>query len=223
MAETAFITARFPDAEMPKTQTQQQALTRLAAFLPKPGLARLREAGGEFGPWLKRAEVLDRTSRRMARLGIGPKLIIQRQSDMEQLSIREVEAAPAIPDLGAAPEIEKIHAAVWAEFDVRSGGLWLCRYIDGTKTVSKHGYLDDTGPVQWRGAAEDIFVIDGGMEDLKLVAEFIVSGTKNGALEAATVIVDQTIWTPAAGWHLYTGDRHFHTHVDVVGGHACTP
>jgi len=223
MAETAFVTARFPDAEMPKTQTLEQAVDRMKRFLPRTSEARYREAGGDYGPWRKRSDIVERVEGRMKRMGVGPKLIVQRFSDREQLGIREIEAAPAIPDLGAAPEIEKIHAAVWAEFDVRSGGLWLCRYIDGTKTVSKHGYLDDTGPVQWRGAAEDIFVIDGGMEDLKLVAEFIVSGTKNGALEAATVIVDQTIWTPAAGWHLYTGDRHFHTHVDVVGGHACTP
>jgi hypothetical protein len=218
---TEFVTARFPEAEMPKTQDAKEMKRRLRAFLDGPG--RLREAGGQFGPWRAKKDLIGQVERRTSRMGVGPKLIVQRQSDMEQLSIREVELAPSIPDLGAAPEIEKIHAAVWAEFDVRSGGLWLCRFIDGTHSVSKHGYLDDVPPETWRGAAEDIFVIDGGMEDLKLVAEFIVSGTKAGVLAAATVIVDQIIWTPAAGWHLYTGDRHFHVHVDCLGGHPCTP
>jgi len=150
-------------------------------------------------------------------MGLGPKLIVQRRSDRSQLSIREVEA---IPDLGAAPELEKIHAAVWAEFDVRSGGLYLCRYIDGTHTTSKHGYLKDD-PNGWKGAAEDIFVIGGGMPDLVLVAEFIVNGTKKDILEAETVIVDRKIWTPSQGWHAYLGVQHFHVHVDVLGGHPC--
>jgi len=218
---TEFVTARFPEGEMPKTQDAKEMMRRLRAFLDGPG--RLREAGGEFGPWRSKAETVDRVNRRTGRMGVGPKLIVQRQSDLEQLSIREVDAAPAIPELGAAPALEAIHAAVWSKFDVRSGGVFLCRFIDGTHTVSKHGYIDDVPPETWRGAAEDIFVIDGGMEDLVLVAEFIVNETRLKRLEAATVIVDLKIWTPSQGWHVYTGDRHFHTHVDVAGGHACTP
>jgi hypothetical protein len=215
---TEFITARYPENEMPKTQDRKEMFRRVGDFLK--GLGRLREAGGEWGPWRQRGDVLDRVDRRTSRMGVGPKLIVQRKSDKEQLSIREVDLGPLIPDLGAAPEIEKIHGAVWDEFDVRSGGLYLCRFIDGTKTVSKHGYLKED-PNGWRGAAEDIFVINGSMTDLVHVAEFVVNGTKNNVLDAATVIVDRKIWTPAAGWHAYTGDQHFHVHADVLGGHAC--
>jgi hypothetical protein len=210
---TEFITARYPDADMPKTQTKQEMMLRLRGFLDAEG--RLREAGGEFGPWRQKGDILDRVDRRVSRMGVGPKLIVQRKSDREQLSIREVEAIVA--DLGAAPELEKIHGAVWSNFDVRSGGLYLCRFIDGTRTVSKHGYLSTT----WKGAAEDIFVINGNMTDLVQVGEFIVNGTKKDILEAATVIVDDKIWTPSQGWHRYTGNRHFHVHTDVLGGHAC--
>jgi hypothetical protein len=213
---TEFITARYPENEMPKTQTKQEMMLRLRGFLDAQ--ARLREAGGEWGPWRPKGEIMDRVDRRVSRMGVGPKLITQRKSDREQLSIREVEAV--VPNLNAAPELEKIHAAVWNEFDVRSGGLYLCRFIDGTHTVSKHGYLKDD-PNGWKGAAEDIFVINGGMADLVNVAEFIVNGTKKNVLEAATVIVDRKIWTPAQGWHAYTGEQHFHVHVDVLGGHAC--
>jgi hypothetical protein len=217
LADTEFITARFPENEMPKTQNRKEMMTRVRGFLDGPG--RLREAGGDWSPWRTEPELLDRIATRTGRMGVGPKLIIQKRSNRAQLSIREVKA---IPDLGAAPEIEKIHAAVWSEFDVRSGGLWLCRFIDGTHSVSKHGYLKDD-PNGWKGAAEDIFVINGGMADLVKVAEFIVNGTKHEALEAATVIVDRQIWTPSQGWHAYTGEQHFHVHADVLGGHACTP
>lgn len=217
---TEFITARYPDAEMPKTQDRKEMLARTAGFLDGPG--RLREAGGDWSPWRQKGDILDRVDRRTSRMGVGPKLIVQRKSNRDQLSIREVDQGPLIPELHAAPEIEKIHAAVWSEFDVRSGGLWLCRFIDGTRSVSKHGYLKDD-PNGWKGAAEDIFVVNGGMVELVHVAEFIVGGTKSNALEAATVIVDQKIWTPALGWHAYGGDRHFHVHTDVAGGHACIP
>jgi hypothetical protein len=213
---TEFITARFPENEMPKTQTKQEMMVRLRGFLD--GQARLREVGGEWGPWRAKGEIMDRIDRRVSRMGVGPKLVTQRKSDKEQLSIREIQAV--VPNLGAAPELEKIHAAVWQEFDVRSGGLYLCRFIDGTHTVSKHGYLKGD-PNGWKGAAEDIFVINGGMADLVKVAEFIVNGTRHNVLEAATVIVDDKIWTPSQGWHAYSGDRHFHVHCDVLGGHAC--
>jgi hypothetical protein len=212
-AMTEFITARYPDAEMPKTQDKKEMMFRLRGFLDAQG--RLREAGGEWGPWRQKGEIMDRVDRRVSRMGVGPKLIVQRKSDREQLSIREVEAV--VPDLNAAPELEKIHGAVWSNFDVRSGGLYLCRFIDGTSTVSKHGYLSAT----WKGAAEDIFVINGTMNDLVQVGEFIVSGTKKDILEAATVIVDDKIWTPSQGWHRYLGSRHYHVHTDVAGGHAC--
>jgi len=212
---TEFITARYPENAMPKTQDQKGMMTRARGFLD--GAGRLREAGGEFGPWLTEPVVLDRIAKRTGAMGLGPKLIVQRKSNRDQLSIREIAA---IVDLGAAPELEKIHAAVWSEFDVRSGGLYLCRFIDGTHTTSKHGYLKDD-PNGWRGAAEDIFVIGAGMAALVQVAEFIVNGTKKNVLEAATVIVDRKIWTPAMGWHAYTGVQHFHVHVDVLGGHPC--
>ena len=155
----------------------------------------------------------------MSKMGVGPKLVVQRQRDRDMLSIREITNEP---DLGAAPAIEEIHHYVWEGHPVRSGGLWLCRFIDGTfppGSVSKHGFLTK----DWKGAAEDIFVTQGGMPALVDVAEDIVSRTKTGKLKAATVIVDKDIWTPSQGWHVYSGNQHFHVHVDVSGGSACRP
>jgi len=76
-------------------------------------------------------------------MGSGPKLIVQREHDREQLSIRELESEPTGPDLGSHPDIEAIHYAVWDQFagEVRSAGRFVCRYIDQTLIVSRHGYL----------------------------------------------------------------------------------
>jgi hypothetical protein len=216
VASTEFITARYPDAEMPRTQTKGEALTRVRDFLPDGSLSRIREVGGDFSQWRREHESIQRLEDRMSKMGVGPKLVVQRQRDREMLSIREITTEP---DLGAAPGIEEIHYYVWEGHEVRSGGLFLCRFIDGTRSVSKHGYLTSA----WKGAAEDIFVTQGGMTALVGVAEDIVSHTKSGQLNAATVIVDHDIWTPSDGWHVYSGIQHFHVHVDVPGGSACRP
>lgn len=211
-----FVTARYPEGTMPRVHSQAQMVARVKTFMPPGVRARVREVGGEWTRWLLQPRAIDRILNRVTKMGVGPKLIVQRESDRDMLSIREVSL---VPDLGAAPEIEKIHAAVWNKFKVRSGGLWYCRYIDGTRTVSKHGYLTSS----WKGAAEDIFVLSGGMPALINVADFIVTETRAKRLKAATVIVDQDIWTPASGWRVYGGQRHYHAHTDVTGGGACRP
>jgi hypothetical protein len=227
MAETEFVTAKFPDAEVPRTQSRAQTRRRVHRFIPAGSKARIREAGGEFGPWRTERDAVQRLDDRMARMGVGPKLIVQRESDREQLSIREVAVGPAIPELGASPFIEQAHAVIYDEFGpqlLRSAGIWLCRYVDGTTTVSKHGYLDDIPPETWRGAAEDLFVTSGGMTQLKKVARFTVDRAKSKAITLSTVIVDHSIFTaPDFVERPYGGDPHYHQHHDAPGGHPCSP
>jgi hypothetical protein len=181
--------------------------------------SRLREAGEDFGPWKSPADVMDQVERRTAVMGVGPKLIVQREFDRDELSIREVEAEPTGPDLGCAPELERIHYACWDEFsDLRSGGRYVCRFIDGTSSVSRHGYITNA----WKGAAEDIFVtVPNTIAHLIEVAQFIVTGTLAGSLHADHVIVGNRIWTVGSGWTGYGGAYHAHVHVDVDGGWVC--
>lgn len=223
MTDTEFITARFPENEMPKTQSRAEMRVRLRGFIK--GQARIREAGGEYGPWRTENEAIERVMTRVDKMGVGPKLIVQRKTDNDQLSIREVAVKLSIPELHANPHIEKSHGLTWAEFhDLRSGGLWLCRNIDGTNTVSRHGYLDDDPPDVWKGAAEDTFVTSGGMDHLEEVAHFKVAKAKEGILNLDTVIVNRTIWTaPDFNPRAYTGNQHFHVHEDAPGGHPCNP
>jgi len=218
-----YITAKFPESEIVRETGRTKAMLRVRRFMARAGnqQSRIREAGGDFGPWKKNIEiqriVRKRTSNR------GTKLIVQRQADTQQLSIRAIEPEPPIADLGCHPEVERIHASVWNQFrgNVRSGGIYVCRFIDGTSTVSKHGYRGSTPPPPWRGAAEDIFIKSGGMTELERVADYIVAETQAGRLSAATVIVNRRIWTRDGGWRAYTGVTHYHIHVDVDGGQPC--
>jgi len=145
---TEYVTARFPDASMPRTSNRPTMLRRTRRFVTAHAdgprrRSRLREAGGEFGPCKSPNEILGQVQRRTAEMGSGPKLIVQREHDREQLSIRELESEPTGPDLGSHPDIEAIHYAVWDQFagEVRSAGRFVCRYIDQTLIVSRHGYL----------------------------------------------------------------------------------
>jgi hypothetical protein len=212
LAKPEFITALFPEAAMPRTTGLARMVQRVQKFIPEGGDVRLRKEGEEWGAWKKQADAVEKIKNIVSKMGVGPKLIIQRKPNGDQMSIREVTR---VPDLGAAPKIEEGHAMIWSKFDVRSGGLYVCRRIDGSSQVSKHGYQSSA----WKGAAEDIFVNKGGMAELTDVARFIVSNAKQ--LDAATVIVNTSIWTPSQGWHVYSGIRHYHVHWDVPGGSAC--
>ena len=120
-------------------------------------------------------------------------------------------------------EIEVAHGWIWDRFPgrVRSGGRFVCRYIDGTHTVSRHGFIDPHGT--WRGAAEDVF-IDGDMGDLVAMARAIVDAAEDGVLDLDTVIVNHMIWTSGTGvWHEYNGAVHYHVHVDKLAGVSCRP
>lgn len=211
-----FILTDFPDGDIARTIERNELAERLRQFIPKGDKARIREIGSEWGTWRKESEAIQAVMDRVTRMGVGPRIVIQREDDRDMRAIREVTD---IPNLGAAPALEAIHGVVWARYNVRSGGLWLCRYVDGTRTVSKHGYQGSG----WKGAAEDIFVNSGGMTELIKVARFIADQTRMHNLDAATVIVDNDIWEPSSGWRVYGGQRHYHVHVDVAGGGPCRP
>jgi hypothetical protein len=230
MMVSVYVTARFPEGSMPRTSNRSSMLGRTRRFVTlhadeRRRRSRIREAGGEFGPWKSPNEIMGQVRHRTAEMGVGPKLIIQREHDREQLSIRELESEPTGPDLGCHPDIETIHYAVWDRFagEVRSAGRFVCRFIDQTLVVSRHGYLGNVPPPPWRGAAEDIFVTTGGMPKVIEVARFIIAQTIGGNLDAHHVIFDDRIWTAGSGERPYGGNRHYHCHADVKGGRPCNP
>ena len=239
MASAEYRVERWPDPGddfLEKILGRTAMLWRVARFTLRRGKVRLRrrlegEPSSEWGPWLSRLEALTRVSRQTAAADIGDRLFVQRESDERQLRIWKVAAkepaTPEPPDLGCAPALEAIHWSVWVKFGaerVRSGGRWLCRFVSGSSSVSRHGYKRDKAP-SWKGAAEDIFGVGdlNTMDGLRRIAEHIVNETIAGRLKARTVIWGDRVWTKALGWQHYGGVFHRHVHVDVEGGEACRP
>lgn len=197
---------------------------RLRRFVPDGSRGRLREAGGTYGPWRPKRDLIQRVLARTDEMGVGPKLIVQRESDDEELSIREVRTL-FVPDLNAAPQLEVVRARIFASFgdNLRDAGIWYCRFVDGTRTVSRHGRREAKAN-GWLGAANDLFVRSGGMTALEEVADFTVDLHRQGEAPAlSTVIVNRRVWTSDGGWHGYSGAQHFHEHYDFDLGVACTP
>jgi hypothetical protein len=217
-----YITSLFPENRAPRTSTKRTALQRVHRFVPPGSQMRLREAGQEFGQWRREKDGVPRLIQRLEHLEVGPKIIVQRESDMEQLSIRTVESL-FIPDLGANPTLELLSAELVDAFGMdtlRDGGLYVCRYIDGTHSVSRHGYVKKSLPA-WKGSARDWFVRSGGMTTLWQVARFQVSRIQHHNVTNAHVIVDSSIYTHPGGWTGYRGAKHLHTHIDTPGGEPC--
>lgn len=232
MSTVEYVTTKFPDGAVEKILDRPDTVARIKDFTDvHVGTDRFRtkwigSRETRFGQWREHQDGVERIKRVTAAMGIGPKLIIQRESDLEMLSCRQVTEKLHIPELHADPDIERLHALIWAQFSgqVRSGGLWLCRYVLNTHSVSTHGYKT----LEWQGAAEDVFVTEGGMPRLVEVAEFSVEQALSGSIDLAVSIVDNRIWTPGQGrtfpdWPYYSGARHYHNHNNTPHGSPCTP
>lgn len=223
MPETVeYVTARFPEARLERVTGRVAAMHRVDDFARTGTRLRIRRQGSQYGRWLDEAEGDLRFRERSLAMPVGEKLVVQREGDGEQLAIRKVSRL-LVPDLGCYEELEVLHELKWQEFgeQVRTGGRWFCRFIDGTTIVSKHGYKAADG--SWLGAAEDVFVTFGGMPALKEVARFTVAMHKAKKIKnLATVIVERDIWTPA-GWRYggYGGLPHYHEHDDFDAGVVC--
>ena len=160
---------------------------------------------------------------RAAQLGWGVQV---HRPDGEYLVIIKTEPVTSVPDLGCHPEIEKAHALLWQKYGedkLRSAGRWYCRYVDGTTTVSRHGYFSDNP--NWLGAAEDIFG-EGNMNNMAAlydIQEFLVRKCNEGEIDLYTVIAGDRRWRKGEGYTKYTGVFHTHVHYDAEGGKACKP
>jgi len=79
-------------------------------------------------------------------------------------------------------------------------GSYVCKYISGSSSMSQHSY----------GNAVD-FGRDS-MSQLYDLAHYLLDHANE--LDLEHVIVDDKIWTRGYGWSHYSGDRHYHVHVD---------
>lgn len=221
------VESRFPKGEWGTRQklSRSEMLTRFESFTRRWGRYRLRGRGKDFGPWLTRPVARYRVRRRTARNDDDYRIFIQRRSDDKVLSIHKVETIPEVPDLGCHAEIEKAVASLRRAFGpggVVNGGIFFCRYVDGTRIVSRHGYLG----AGWKGAAADVFSDPDNMDALYDRARHLVGEVRQGRLKLDRIICGDDVWESYDGMaepHYYRGVYHRHVHFEVHAGGACRP
>lgn len=100
------------------------------------------------------------------------------------------------------------------------GGVYNCRFVVGTTTPSQHSYGNaiDLFPEWASGGASGALM----QAELRRIAEAVVRhatkktvANRGVRLDVAQVIDHDAgrIWTPADGWHVYTGTTGAHIHV----------
>lgn len=115
---------------------------------------------------------------------------------------------------------------------IASGGVYNCRTVSGSSTYSQHAW----------GNAIDLFPRSGAVtkeefkgdvdKELRAIANAVVwqathkTTANRGRKIPASQVIDHNnrrIWTPADGWHLYTGTTGAHVHVSGSPLRSGTP
>jgi hypothetical protein len=179
-----------------------------------------RDNNGDQGPDRDQREVNRIVKHWVSTAKVGARLDIHSQDDV--FVLKAVEVAPAVQAPDIAPALVPVYQRVFGLYGwVTNLGNWYCRYVANTHTVSRHGYYG----ADWKGAAQDFGCPDAA--HLDLLANNIVHWTTDptdplfGKVD--TVIVHDRIWTSSGGWKRYSGVYHYHVHVDVTAGSACSP
>jgi hypothetical protein len=201
-------------------QTMEILRHRLARRAGPPH--RVRDYGGadDFGPEKSTPEVIRNIRGWMRRSREGGRLVIDSATGPTYV-LKRIETDPPLPDIEGHPAIRLMWGLTRQEFGpvVWYSGSWLCRYIDGTRTVSHHGYLGDG----WKGGAVDSST-DYAAE-LEDVSNFQVDRAKHHPdLQAIDMLlVFDRQWTRQGGWGSSSAAWHSHTHLQVAAGRACSP
>ena len=87
---TEFILTDFPDGDIARTIDRKTLAERLRQFISKGDKARIREIGSEWGTWRSEPEAVEAVLDRVDRMGVGPRIVIQREDDRDMRAIREV-------------------------------------------------------------------------------------------------------------------------------------
>lgn len=187
-----------------------------------------RDDDGDLGPDRTTAEVNKIVVQWSKTAVVGARLDVHAQDTV--LAFKCVEVKPPIQAPDIAPFLQPVYVRIFTKHGYATNlGNWYCRFIAGTRIVSRHGYYDDD---TWHGAAQD-FGADNG-DELEVMAFEIMSWAtdptdKDMFGRVATIIVHDRIWergdaaAPVSRWRSYSGIYHYHVHVDVDQGVPCSP
>ena len=156
----------------------------------------LTQDGQNLTGGIDRASVLRRLERRLAVGKVGPQYRV-RANHQSVFRCREVVPAIDIIDTNGNDKADVFWSEVVAlfdSFDPRFAGAYVC------KLSSQHRF----------GNGVDVFFNSLAQQDM--VADWAVAEADR--LHLQHVISRNRIWTRGVGWHAYTGDYHYHIHVD---------
>lgn len=118
----------------------------------------------------------------------------------------------------------------WHKEYPKSRNAGICVYKFSGSTPSQHCNWTDNNAVPGDGAnASDEFLAtmemmkDGAAEAVRLGKRFLATNGDDGIPVGRMIIADR-IWDPFKGWHAYTGDYHYHNHMEgrwwLIDGNA---
>lgn len=150
---------------------------------------------------LMRKDALDLLERKLTNGDVGP--IWRVRNGMNEVVFRVREVVPSIKPIDIAGNAKADFYWGWVKQNFPSAlflGAYVCKFIAGTSTKSQHSF----------GNAVDFSLTTQAA--MTSAAHFVVANTD--LLNAEHVIVGDTIWSKGSGWSHYSGDFHYHVHVD---------
>lgn len=169
----------------------------------KDGPFTLKKNEGDAGPERQRFEIMDALRRQGRHAKPGDTFRIRSERTGKVVfTTRAAQAPEKVIDTTGNDKIDKVWTAAKEEFkNISFLGAYVCKSIIGSGgTLSQHSY----------GNAVDIGAAT--MANLVDIAHWMVAHANE--LELEHVIVGNDIWTRGQGWHAYTGEYHYHVHVD---------
>lgn len=201
MGQKRFVYFRRDDTPSQPVTLLKTMLAAGRALESGAGPFTLTQDGDVVKEGLTRVETLERLRGRLWRGDVGPVYRVRDQAADIVFRVREVVPAVKQLDTNGNDKADAYWSAVKSEFpNITFLGAYVCKQIVGTSTLSQHSY----------GNAVDVG--SATMAQLEDIADWAVAHADEFSLEH--VIVNRRIWTRGEGWHPYTGDTHYHVHVD---------
>lgn len=168
----------------------------------------LKQDEETIGTDLDRGRVIERLTHRLEVGDVGPTYRVRGRRGVV-FGAREVVPPVRVIDTNgnhASDLYWSTIVATFPQYHPRFAGSYVCKDIAGSSTLSQHSY----------GNAVDVFFDTSAHQEA--VANWVVAHADD--VKAEHVISLRRIWTRGVGWHPYTGETHYHLHVDFFPNYS---
>lgn len=213
MAATKFLVTR-PGGELTDPIHAPQAVDLLERYMhPRGPWWRQKMAGDEWGPHREDWNALrDRAAARLRKMAPGDRLMVDGEYGAYVYVAHAIDPEPPLINTEGNDRIDAIWtwSRAWCRehnVTMRSGGCCVKKNVAGTSDPSQHNPWVPDG-----SNAVDIFLATMALE--VEMAEDAVRAARRGELPLGRAIVANRIWDPVQDWHGYTGEYHWHDHLE---------